>query len=1668
MMVADNQVGITPAIRARFSDLRRLGHGGEGGTWLAKDASGRSVVLKPVPTERRSTVARAFEVLRQVASPHLPAALELLGDTAGSWLVTAFVEGEPLAAGPVPLEQALGEALGVAHALAAVHGLGTHHADVSANNVIVTPTRGVVLTDLGQLGSLGCGTPGFLAPEVLRGGGGPAADVFALGSLLCLRSFGQVPWRRPERLLELAALPREQARAGVRARLAALADAADVELPRALASLLERLLDPDPRARSLDARQIVARLRQLQRVCTSGALLRAHAAWWLPNRWRFLADASMHAQVEAGLAALRSGRCRVLAIAGPHASGRGRVVEELIERLQLDAAREAREAQARLADPGSLARELGAAGEDEWVDAWLAGRSDEPHLGERVRGFAEPPPWPSRVRERLELQAALLRAGGELGALRLIVPIDLELARALGEGLGRGVELIELRPWTSLQVRECLRDVVEEDEPARIEAWAAALHEATAGWPARAVRAIEAVARAGLDELEPDRGVVERALVSAGNEPRLEPGLARALLDRRWGFEGSEGVAATQAAALPAALLDAGGAPLASSVAAARISLADGVAALARSTLADARAQGRRIPLALALDADDADAIEAWASEQPSATLGSELVAWLAGGGVLRVGPRLRLRALREPIRRGDAERALALLDAIAATGHPSPAEQLEGVRAREQLGRTSEALALLDELLPRLRGLDHERALGLRWRALVDAGRAGEARREAEAWASARAHDEARGDWRRATAWLWGALARLYAGGDAQPWLASARASCELVSGGEPPLEARAVLARVEQLEANLAQAEGRIEHARARYRAAALQFERAGEGLGRVLAEGSLAALALEAGELDEALARGRLALRGFLARTQVQTLPASLFNLARALIAIAAIDEARTLHELVDGMCKAAGEPSQLARARLRRTAIEIDAAPFVPGRELGSLGERLVACAGQLVQAGAAGEGIDALVAAASFARVGGREALARARLLDARERLRELGDAPPVAVRLAVALEELAQADAHDSLAAARAQLAELPSAPALWQAGQRLLAWTYDRTLLGVLHRFGHVGDASSRSVARRLLTHLDTLMAKAPPLDRRALRQSLLSEAGESAPLRELVRELELAHDEGEGEAPPEGAAPAEPSAGQEPPTWTREPSRPATPSGRVEEAKLLKIFRRLAREDELPRLLEQVVEAMMELTDAERGVVVLRGAGEELAVAREFARSGEAIDFSRSVIERVIAQGEPVLSVDASADDRFDGSRSISHLNLRSILAVPLVFRGERLGAAYVDHRLRRGNFDAEHLARMEDFADLAALAIAHARALAELRNQTAELQRSQAELAALLERSTVEVANLREVVREAPARHAYRGMVGASAKMQQVFRLIDRLADSDVAVVIHGESGTGKELVARAIHEAGPRRGKPFVAENCGAIPETLLESVLFGHAKGAFTGAQLARPGLFEAAEGGTIFLDEIGETSPAMQTKLLRVLQEGEVRRLGETKPRKVDVRVIAASNRALEQLVEQGKFRQDLFYRINVVKLELPALRERREDIPALIEHFLARAATRGKPPLELAAATLRKLVAHAWPGNVRELENEVARWVALCEQRVMPEDLSPLIGAAGPDAHEDPDDLTLRPRVDRLERELIARAMQRTGNNQTQAAALLGLSRFGLQKKLKRLDELV
>jgi two-component system, NtrC family, response regulator HupR/HoxA len=312
----------------------------------------------------------------------------------------------------------------------------------------------------------------------------------------------------------------------------------------------------------------------------------------------------------------------------------------------------------------------------------------------------------------------------------------------------------------------------------------------------------------------------------------------------------------------------------------------------------------------------------------------------------------------------------------------------------------------------------------------------------------------------------------------------------------------------------------------------------------------------------------------------------------------------------------------------------------------------------------------------------------------------------------------------------------------------------------------------------------------------------------------------------------------------------------------------------------------------------------------------------------------------------------------------------------------------------------------------------------------------------------------------VRERPA--SFDALVGADGGLREVVALARKVLDGDTTVLLLGETGTGKELFARLIHANGPRRAKAFVAQSCGALPDTLLESELFGHARGAFTGAAGERKGLFEEAHGGTIFLDEVGETSPAMQLRLLRVLQEGEVRRVGGTGTRAVDVRVVAATNADLETEVAAGRFRRDLYYRLNVFPIQLPPLRERSEDIAALAEHFLRQACRRARRIVpSVGPEALRFLRAYPWPGNVRELENEIERAVALAEngRALGPAQLSDRIVAGEPAA---PSPRTLNEAVEALKRRMIEDALRECGSK-TRAAEQLGLTRQSLQQMLRR-----
>jgi len=499
-----------------------------------------------------------------------------------------------------------------------------------------------------------------------------------------------------------------------------------------------------------------------------------------------------------------------------------------------------------------------------------------------------------------------------------------------------------------------------------------------------------------------------------------------------------------------------------------------------------------------------------------------------------------------------------------------------------------------------------------------------------------------------------------------------------------------------------------------------------------------------------------------------------------------------------------------------------------------------------------------------------------------------------------------------------------------------------------------------------------------------------------------------------------------------------------------------------LLAVSRTLEQEERIERSAALLVDAAVTLTRAERGFLFLLEEGRSsLSLARNFAREpvpAPETKFSRTLLEKALKTKKPILLQDAASDGEFAGVESISDLGLRSVLAVPLLYHGTVLGVLAVDHRLTAAAFQAHDADLLGGLAGLASahLGAAHERvAMGKLKRKNTRLQRQ------LGKRTTPEkAADL-----ETAGGPGFAGLVGTSPAMQKLYGEMERILESNASVVVEGESGTGKELVARALHFHSRLADRAFVVENCGALPDTLLESELFGHVKGAFTGANRDRKGRFEEADGGTMFLDEVGEMSPAMQQRLLRVLQEGEIRPVGSNEVRHVDVRVIAATNIDLQAKVQNGKFREDLYYRLKVISLQLPPLRERADDVVLLAEHFLSmEAADAGKEIRTLDAAARKGLEDYAWPGNVRELRNEMRRLTLLGEDEVKFDELSPGIqenlhqnlGDPGPE-------FPLPDRVRALEVRAIEAAIAKEPGNRSRAAKALGITRFALLRKIEK-----
>ncbi len=480
----------------------------------------------------------------------------------------------------------------------------------------------------------------------------------------------------------------------------------------------------------------------------------------------------------------------------------------------------------------------------------------------------------------------------------------------------------------------------------------------------------------------------------------------------------------------------------------------------------------------------------------------------------------------------------------------------------------------------------------------------------------------------------------------------------------------------------------------------------------------------------------------------------------------------------------------------------------------------------------------------------------------------------------------------------------------------------------------------------------------------------------------------------------------------------------------------------RLFSFSEKLSQMKTVDELLEAMLDDIIELTNAQKGFLILvEGAdvatgrtstGAEVAARKLSLRAARNVrkesitdaegSISDSIVRQVIASGRPIIVSDALADSVFGRSESVLAMKLSSVMCAPLVAQGEVIGALYVGNDKVKSLFERTQLELLGIFAAQASLILQNAMLLNALRADKAKLE------------SELKDKRFGEII-------------GSCPSMLEVFRKLQKVAATDISVLITGETGTGKELIAREIHRRSPRAEGPFVTINCGAIPENLIESELFGHVKGAFTGAIANRPGRFQAADKGTLFLDEIGELPLNLQVKLLRALQERVVVRVGDSRPEKVDIRVVAATNRNLEEEIKSGGFREDLYYRLNVVNLWLPPLRERGDDVLIIAKALLSKYAdelgsqVKGYSPAALAA--IRK---HAWPGNIRQLENRIKKALVLCDQTLLsPEDLDLGQGAESPI-------MPLEKAKEDFQRRYVLEVLERNNGNRTQTARDLGV----------------
>ncbi|HEY1813053.1 MAG TPA: sigma 54-interacting transcriptional regulator [Kofleriaceae bacterium] len=1584
--------------------------------------------LKVATSATDTLLLDELAVLARLHHPSLPRVFEvgrtsepIAGVPAGApFFVAEWIAGGRCDAKPWDDPRALWSLIAdVAGALAVIHAAGLVHGDVAPQNILLSGER-AILVDLGLATASGArGTPAYMAPEAFAGRVDPRSDLYSLGATVARLVLGRPPFEATtlgELVHAIATQPQPQ-----------------LHLPAPLADLVARLYARDPSARPASALAVLDELDQLAPVIAPGLPRRARPTVGAPPAaasWpgaRPLADAIVHG--------LRGNRVQL--VIGEPASGARELVDAALLAWQLG--RTSRKERSPAIAAGSLdaiAARVGAGDGRGWLDRCArAVRGEAPDARLCVLELADDP----RAADAI---AALVRAGG--GPVVVLVDrapfetatVDRHSALPFGSAARSGeagpIDRHEVGPLDHAGLAALATEMLGRESPA---AWIAGLAAASSGFALAAIELVRSIAG------EPDPLAVDWAARSTAGAAELRaralanvsPGARRiAIAIAAWGgrARGDRALATARAgdhAVGLAELVELERAGLVrrrgdelqldrATIDAITSTAAGDVAACALAALADAgdidldarAALLCHAPLDAGL-AQDACAIAEQLLARGRADRANELAqraAWL-------VPARARLIEARAAAASGNYHDALELARAAEAAGADAIEARLVAARAAQRAGDLDAAEAELAQLYAR--APSHDEVAGAYARLLVTRSRYADARRVATASTSSPASLAGLGGLRAEAA----GLAAFYLGELDDADRAFAMLEVSAAAAGDPSAAGRAM-----SLRGMVAQQRGQLGLASDRYREAARQLHDAGEIHAAAVAELNLGTVLVERGRASEALPLLAAASRVFaeLAATTEQI--AADLNRGNALVAVGQPADARAAAEAALANANAGGAPHLRAFALL----VLADAQ-----RRLGDAG------------AEASDRGALAIALERDDAHA----------QLSAYVGLAEGGHAPPAGVDVDGLC---ASDDDRDRWIVARGRLALCAGDPRAGGASSTTWA-AHVEACRGVGARAGD-GDRLERAfrayaVASQLADRAGDDVTAKREADRARTAHAAMLAAAAPAFRATLERDPDLA-----------ALVPADAAA-----------SAPDRTTGEPQLRRLLALSRRLNSEPDVTRILDEVIDTAIEVTAAERGFLLLRQPDGELApvVSRNFAAAdlhGSERSVSRSIAERAAQTGEPVMTVDAGIDERFAIAASVAALRLRSVLAVPLRQRGAITGCIYVDHRLRGGAFDDAAATVLGELADIAAIAIENARLTDHLRHAAREVDELNARLAADLAERDAELVRVKaDLPDRARLRHAYEQIIGRSPAMVRMLDLVDRAAATALPVVIVGESGTGKELVARALHENGPRRAGAFVAINCSAVPEPLLESELFGHVRGAFTGADRDRRGLFEVADGGTLLLDEIADTSAAMQAKLLRVLQDGSIRRVGDTRTRTVDVRVIAASQRSLAELVTRGSFREDLRFRIEVISITVPPLRERDGDVPLLVEALLARIAA-GRTPPRLTRAALRALGQHRWPGNVRELENALARGLAMCGDAVTSAidigDLPEVVAAAA--ARPEPakpiagDELKLKPALAATEQAYIAAAMERAKNNQTVAARLLGLSRFGLQKKLRRL----